>query len=243
VTEPEHEEDDGDTDGGAVGVMPVNPLFQVRLIVAGNLVIGASVVVGILVGKFAQATTIPARFWIPEALIVFVGGIVVFADFTGPISAWLAQTRYDTPSPGIVKWQQKRAPALPFLVYVFSGVAVFALASLVEDTGGVVKSPFVPFLTTPALFGPFVAKDKRRAFLIVVIVALVVIGLMLKLHTATSQWLYTCVTVVVLIVAGAIGALRLSREEKLLKWINERSASTSGASGTESASDEGDDSA
>jgi hypothetical protein len=155
-------------------------------------VIGTSVVIGILVGKFAKQT-IPACFWIPEAFIVFVGGILVFAEFAGPISAWLAQARY-TPSQGLTKWQRKRAPALPFLVYVFSGVAVFALASLVEDTGGVVTSLFVSFLTTPALFGPFVAKDKRRAFLIVAIVALVLIELMLKLDTTASQWLYTSVT-------------------------------------------------
>lgn len=221
--------------------MPVNPLFQVQLIVAGNLVIAASVVTGILVGKFANPT-IPPGFWVPEVVIVLIGVAIAFTNVPEHISAWAAQTKY-TPSKGIVRWEKRRAPALPVLVYVFSGVALFALAALVDDTGGVVASPFVPFLTTPALFGPFVAKRKSAAFFIVVVVAVVVFGLTLQVHTkpttrclttecaasalkaehnapaAPSQWLYSSVTGIVLLVAGAIGALRLGREEKLLAWI------------------------
>jgi hypothetical protein len=231
----------------AISLVPVDPLFQVRLIVVGNGVILLSVWLAIEYGKFANRT-LPGSFWIPELAIVLVGALVAFTEFGPRVAAWSGRTDYKD-SPSMLHWMSVREPALGPLVYVFTAVAVFALAQLVQHTGGVIGSPFLPFLTTPALFGPFVAKDKRTVGLIIMLVVGIVVFLTTKGHTTTinrcagsnckagsasaethsafnmpSKWVYSGVTIVVLLVAGGISTSRLAREQELETWIRDRIA-------------------
>lgn len=238
---------DGRDGPDGVALTPVDPLFQVQLIVVGNIVILVAALIALEEGHFKDHS-IPASFLIPELCIIALGCAAAYTNLGGRLLAWLGRMSYE-PSEGMRRWMRSREPLLRVLVFAFTAVAVFALVRLVEHTGGIVSSPFVPFLTTPALFGPFVAKRKEAVMLIVVAVAVVVLVLTAKDHTkamarcptpgckqtvadqaadnapaAPAQWLYSSVTLIVVFAAGGISAARLGRERKLERWIEARIA-------------------
>lgn len=96
-------------------------------------------------------------------------------------------------------------------VFVFSAITILVLWEITERTDGL-NSPFVPFLTAPAVFSPFVA---RKPWPIAGLCLAVVACIVLLTSPPTAQllspedWTYKWVAAVMVLVAGALTIVRL----------------------------------
>jgi len=230
---------------GRLNVAPITPVFQTGVIVAGNVVITLAVIAGLRWGHFKDSN-LPAVFIVPELFAIAVGILTAFPEH---IESWiiaLGRGPYK-PSGVMQKWLDKRDNAQRYIVYLLSLLVVIALAALVLETGNISASPFVPFLTAPALFGPFVAKGWGPVVALVGAVALTIIVLGFNQETTKgasckpsqclraerphsgaagandpdipATWLYGGVSLILISVAGGISAARLHREGQLEKEL------------------------
>jgi hypothetical protein len=210
-----------------VNLEPISPVFQTGLIVVGNVVIFGSVLAGMRLGGFRDKS-LPEAFWIAEAIIVGVGAVTAWPEDAARLWFTIAQKNYD-PSTRMAALTKARDRLQGYVVYVLTATGLFALAQLVNHTGGIAASPFLPFLTAPALFGPFVAKGGKAVFTIVVVIAGVLVGLteLTGQFPASnppmepSAWLVAGVSLILVVGAGCISATRLERERELIDVINE----------------------
>lgn len=95
-------------------------------------------------------------------------------------------------------------------VFALTGLYIFVLWRLGEETGGVV-SPFAPFLTAPALFAPFVTRNWKT---IIGLSLLVTVAIGFSEKTSTFQldglWPYKGSAAVMVLLAGTLTALRMN---------------------------------
>jgi hypothetical protein len=230
---------------GRLNVAPITPVFQTGVIVAGNVVITCAVIAGLRWGNFKDSN-LPAWFIVPELIAITVGILTAFSEHLESWLIALGRGPYK-PSRPMKKWLDRRDNVQRYIVYFLSILVVIALAALVLETGNISASPFVPFLTAPALFGPFVAKGRGPVVGLVGVVALTIIilgvnqetkgvmsckpGQCLKaerLHPGAAganapdvpaTWLYGGVSLILIVVAGGISAARLHREGQLEKEL------------------------
>jgi hypothetical protein len=207
---------------------PITPVFQTGVIVVGNGVILGAVVWGMKHG-FAHARPIPRLFLKLEILVLGVGLLTAFPEHP---RSWLydlvRRTKKDPE--GLLGWWLEHRPNIQrYVVYGLSAAVLAALISLVLDTGGVIESPYVPFLTAPALFGPLVARRGRAVLLLVVVVAVAILILGLRVHAVNGvsrsnlpkPWVYWSTAIILIATSGGISAARLDREGLMEEYIRD----------------------
>jgi MFS family permease len=228
---------------------PITPVFQTGVIVGGNAAITIVAFLGLKYGEFADHS-VPWLFWVSEVIVITVGVLTAFPERISDVWATLGlqpdDRQYSKP---LQHWLLARGKIQPIIVYVLSVLVVVAVIALTVDTGGIVGSPFVPFLTAPALFGPFVAKRASAVGWLVAVVAITLAALgatqpkeMAYVCTTraacktapmvtivarranapegSANWLYAGVAITLIVVAGSISRARLRRERTLEERLN-----------------------
>lgn len=179
-------EEDGEREvsaDAAVAVPPApdtGPTYQADVIWAGNLVFAGVTTLAVLFAYGAHRD--PPWFYIGAVSVVFIFALASRVD---SVAQWVGNRlkslgegeEGEAYKPGPL-WQRyssfldERQGAI---VYVLAGLTVVSLVALIFDTGLSIESPFIPFVTAPAVFGPFIAKNGRRARLLVGTAALVLL--------------------------------------------------------------------
>jgi hypothetical protein len=171
---------------------------------------------GLVIHEYAPKDSIPPYFWSIEAIIwtICALGLDVLYDlvqgspFIGSLEA--------TPSvPEFKKWRDRYGHLFIKIGVVLNMVALWIA---VKHTGGALKSPFVPMLAGPAIFGAFVAQTKRGIFELVFLALLGILAIdrWLSGRIPGEQWrAYYAPQVALLVAAGAISMGVLWRDEVL----------------------------
>lgn len=215
---------------GASGDRPpgLRPTFQGGFLVAASalLLVGVS---GLIWTAYPSGNDhVPAGFWVPELVIVIVGGAATWIEtilqWAAELWGWLKalgdevgrthqrrpRKKYERPG-WIEKWVSVRDDWYRVLLIPCGIVVVIAVSWLVYRTGGGLKSPFAPLLTAMAIFGPFLARNARSVWAAVASVALsvLIVNNVGSPRPTPGKWAYTGVALVLLILAGFVNWLIL----------------------------------
>jgi hypothetical protein len=181
-----------DPDAAAAQKKESTALFQTKVLMAASVVFGVLVLLCLKYG-YAVSRKPPKAFYAPCVFVFVVGGLTVYGDVVvrevakiwegflesddspddDPGSEVPSETEGNVDTKGF--WLRHRPNIQPLLVYVLTAIIVVGFFELVWDTGLAIESPYVAFVTAPAVFGPFVARRGGTvAALVVVAVALLV---------------------------------------------------------------------
>jgi hypothetical protein len=210
-------------------------VFQVGAIAFVNLFVVSGV--WAIDSGLGTNAKMPKWFAIPEILIIVLGGLTCIVSFlvqgaeiliddVVSDDAEVARRLSAEPQGFSAWWLRKRTPVLKAVVIVLAAAMLFALDRLVHGTGGGIHSPFVPLLTAPAIFGPFLSRTWKGIALSVLLVSGAVayeIDVALfrtdGVGSVYNRWTYGVVALAVIFLAGLISAAQrwrgAKRREKL----------------------------
>jgi hypothetical protein len=129
---------------------------------------------------YERPRELPVVFLVAMGAVMVLGGLSGFAETWMGIS-WslgkrLTGDENGTHVPDFVgSLRAVRQRVQPRLVYVLTAVTVVGFCGLVVDTGLSIESPYIPLITAPAVFGPFVAREGSTAGALIAIVAILLI--------------------------------------------------------------------
>jgi hypothetical protein len=190
-----------DPDAAAAQKKEPTALLQTKVLMVAAFAFGV-MVFALLKSGYAVSRKPPLAFYLPCIVVFSVGAVTVYGDavwreirrtWEGVVSS--EEPDGDDPVPrgpssaqdGVESkglWLRNRPNVQPLLVYSLTAIIVVGFAELVWDTGLAIESPYVAFVTAPAVFGPFVARRGGTvAALVLVAVALLV----------TMTWLFPTV--------------------------------------------------
>jgi hypothetical protein len=194
------------------------PQLQMAIVFVTHALILASVWLLIHFGGTGSKAP-PAAFVVLELLILAVVGGVATIEW-GPWFWRMTVTRKSTqPVSRGGWWGKHRDHIMPVVISGLYVMTCLSFYKLVAQTGGGLESPFIPLLVSPAIYGPFIANRP------------LMIGGMLTLNAAViavavyhapatpaksypaASWLYAAVSIVVIVIAGAISAAKLKADE------------------------------
>lgn len=169
---------------------PVDPrekeeraVSQTRILVLAATFLFIMVLVLLSYG-YEEPRTVPAAFWVPCLVVVVVGTLAAYGEVLWKaliVDAWgslVGKNKQDY-RPGRVQsaWLKRRPDLLPGFVYGLTALILFAFTALIWKTGLGIESPWVPLVTAPAVFGPFVARRGGTVVALVVVVTLFLVAL------------------------------------------------------------------
>lgn len=216
--------------GGAESA-PSPKVLQLASLAAANVVV---LLVAWMLTR-AAGTELTAWFVAPEFVVVigavvicglglFVEGAEFILDDATPED--MARRRNLPPEGFEAWWLMRREGVVRWVLLGLAAVMVFALDRLVHTTGGGLLSPFVPLLTAPAVFGPFLAKQWQGSLLAVAAVSAAIIYEVTSVpnhaaHAASvySPGYYAIVTISVLGLAGATSSAQRWRRTRLQRRL------------------------
>jgi hypothetical protein len=147
-------------------------------VLVGTAFVLVLVVALLLKTGYEDPPDLPGSFLYTCIGVIFVGGATGFAE------QWmaLAWSLYKGANGGPPKeWdtalKKFRERFQPYLVYLLTAGNLCAFTSLVWNTGLSIESPFIPLVTAPAVFGPFVARKVATIIALLVIVGIVLCGI------------------------------------------------------------------
>lgn len=177
---PEETEPAGNGKGGIVpGDDPRSPFAdQLFSIAAASLLVLGVVWVSFKWGYHTQkakhvkeehvALSMPSSVYVPLLGVLFVG---LIASSWVEMKEKIARIFGEENENNQAHREFKPLPEwlLQLLVYVLTGVVVFALIRLVSLTGGFTASPFNPLMTAPAVVGAFMAFSRKTTIQLMVV--------------------------------------------------------------------------
>lgn len=244
-----------DIDGGpelaAIAADPpvslVDPAEQAQIIFVGNVIIGVIVWASLRFGLFYDESREPPRLY--TVLLVIAVAVYVFAhaDAVAKGFAWalapLLKDKDEVDNPAeqehvagatalVERFKHMRDRLWGAIVYLTTALTVGALCVLVAATGLGIESPFIPFVTAPAVFGPFIAKTPSRVIALAAATTIVLAMLAwlapdsvcgvdkcvddAQAHALEpSPALFVVTTSVTLLAAGYVAGRRLKNETKI----------------------------
>ncbi|HEX4033602.1 MAG TPA: hypothetical protein VHX66_04080 [Solirubrobacteraceae bacterium] len=253
-----------DPDAAAAQKKEPTALLQTKVLMAAAFVFGV-MVFALLKSGYAVTRSPPLGFYLPCGVVFSLGAVTVYGDalWRELRRIWEGVTTSEEPDgddpvsqrPTSVQdgayakglWLRNRPNVQPLLVYLLTAIIVVGFVELVWDTGLAIESPYVAFVTAPAVFGPFVARRGGTvAALVLVAVALLVAMTWLfpmapchgcanltdlrsmtgnTLEARVLSWerhrpspeVYLVSGLAVLALAGTISAQRMRREGKLVR--------------------------
>lgn len=154
---------------------------------------------------------------LPTWVILVALGTIVFPGLLATSDSWLPKLwniivgdSENGSSPTISENVMKPA------VFIFSGLTLLVLWQLTDRTDGV-AGPFVPFLTAPAVFSPFVARNPLPIGLLSVAVLMCIAFLQTptpqRLLTP-EQWTFKLAAGIMIAIAAALTIVRLVIEKR-----------------------------
>jgi hypothetical protein len=164
-------------------------LFQTKVLVAAAFFLGGMVWV-LAKNGYAKDRALPREFVYACIFVAVVGVLTAFAEI------WLGFLRDlflgpESNGHSIPKWVERlkawRRSYQPQLVYLLTAVLGFGFSALVWKTGLAIESPYIPLVTAPAVFGPFVARTPGTVAALLVIVAGLLIVITLKAPEAPCE--------------------------------------------------------
>jgi len=196
-------------DDGNLITLKLAPSDQLLSIGSVNFILFVAAFVCLKYGYHPHGPVLP--HWVPAAaaLIIVLPAGLCTAD------SWWPSLRK------IIGFPRKGSgPAVPEVVlkaavFFFSAATILVLWMLVDRTGGV-GGPFVPFLTAPAVFSPFVARNPWpiAGLCIAVVVAIAILSPAQAEAFIAADWTYKGVAVMMILIAGALTVIRLSVEAR-----------------------------
>jgi hypothetical protein len=221
---------EGSFSGGSSDQPSQSELSEIRpstkctilIVLNGLMFLGAYLV---LTREYQSAQRLPETFKDIEWGILISGVVALVArSILDRLREFLLGRRAKSPEPSdkdlpwIVEHQED---ALAFFVFVYTGLTLVALWSLVTSTGGGIHSPFSPLLAAPAIFGPFFSKYRLVIFGLVIIDAYLIYRAFGGGTThvngpktpVLSQRAYTLVEFGLLFGAGVLNITRIERSE------------------------------
>lgn len=206
---------------------------QVAVLVTGNFVFVVTALISLSYG-YHDHRGLPRDFLIFEGVVVGVGSLTAFPDVAAWIWAVLSgrSGKYE-PSKSMTRYIYGVLRFHTPIVFGLSFVVLIGVTDLVRETGLGIESPFIPMVAAPAVFGPFVARNRRTVAILLVLVsaALAAIAWGAPMYSCPGghcieaqqpdRGVYFGVVVVFLAIAGRIAGNRLERENELKGEIAE----------------------
>lgn len=210
-------------------------VFQTEVIVWGNVAI-ALAVLGAWLAGYRERPSFPWVFFALELVVIVVGAVSVYAEnfARAAVDRWKRLGTGDPPSVGDAargSWRERRPLAQRNVVFVLAGLVMLSLTLLVFQTGLGIESPFVPLAAAPAVFGPFVARERPVVLALALMVSALLAGIWELAPQSPCGWeecgaaerearrprpiVYLAVTVTLLAITALIAAERLRREQEL----------------------------
>lgn len=178
-----------DPDGVGAQDRAARAITQTKVLVAASFGVGLEACL-LLERGYPIARTPPKLFLFP-CIVVFVVGVLSLcgdvllleaAKFWDQLSSELGESQdSDTESredaanvrtkvqPWVERWHRKQLTVQHWLVYALTAILVFGFVALVWNTGLAIESPYVGFVTAPAVFGPFVTRRGRMVLALVLL--------------------------------------------------------------------------
>jgi hypothetical protein len=197
------------------------------------------VVLELLKVGYPEARTPPGWFVWPTASVFVIGLATALPEHLGSIWAIVTSNPYD-PKQALPHWRARRPTIQPKVVYLLSATLLLAFTALVWNTGLGIESPYVPLVSAPAVFGPFIAKRGRTVLGLAIVVGLTLgaIALWAPRSACTHESscsarladgrsvavedrykprksVYVGVAVTLIVLASLIAAARLERERRV----------------------------
>ena len=206
------------------------PIVQTAVLIVSTLII-LNVTSYLLRHGYDEPRALPSLTkWLLVA-VVPIGILTAGPEYVGRLWAELCGQDY-VPTRPMEWWEKKGRPRYqPAVVYVIAVLVLVAFTALVWKTGLGIESPYVPLASSPAVFGPFVARRQQAVvFLVFIVSACLCLIAWVAPHTACGQQIcsenaeemlhphrvvYVGVAVTLLLIAGLISASRLAREQDL----------------------------
>jgi hypothetical protein len=164
-------------DAAAREKMEATAIFQTGVLMFTALSIG--VVVWLLLHYgYPIHRALPSTFLALMLTVFFVGLLTAFPDRLGRQWANVNKAKYK-PSRPMKAWGRWRPGVQRAVVFALSFCLLLAFVMLVWETGLGIESPFIPLVTAPAVFGPFVALYKRSVMALVIVVSVSLGGIAL----------------------------------------------------------------
>lgn len=146
-------------------------VFQTRVLMFAAGLIGIVVWASLKVG-YGIELDLPPVFAVLIVVVLALGGVTTFPEHVA--RGWSELGGRADYQIGMVVgwWAARRARAQRWIVFLLSGLLLAAFVVLVWQTGLAIESPYIPLVTAPAVFGPFIARNRETVIALVLVVAL-----------------------------------------------------------------------
>lgn len=152
----------------------LTPTIQLAMIVLANILIAAGVWYSMHRG-FHPDRDVPHRFKVLEIILISVGLGLLACPWV-VLLVWSALTgkRQTADLPFVRTWLRWQDDGFKPVVLLLTGLMIASLYALIRHTGGGIASPFGALLPAPAIFGPFLTRNRVTVLALTIAVGWVI---------------------------------------------------------------------